>query len=190
MAAAKGLEPLTYGLTVRRSTNWTTRQYNCRFTHDYEWKGPTAVVYFNFIYAYRQHLHRYIQFLYYTGRFISCQGSYSKNGSIRTGVPTSMPHYYPIHDINSRHLFSKGKRTGGNPRLLARLSYRICHLDLYWNQFSIIIIQYFLKNFKKYYWQAPKDLNPNQVGWNHSCYHYTKDPYGTPRRIRTFIKGL
>ena len=23
-------------------------------------------------------------------------------------------------------------------------------------------------------WQAPKDLNPDQVGWSHTCYRYTR----------------
>ena len=26
---------------------------------------------------------------------------------------------------------------------------------------------------------APKDLNPDQLGWNQSCYHYTRDTYLT-----------
>ena len=28
-----------------------------------------------------------------------------------------------------------------------------------------------------YNWQAPKDSNPDQLGWNQPCYRYTRDLY-------------
>ena len=31
-------------------------------------------------------------------------------------------------------------------------------------------------------WQAPKDSNPDQLGWSQSCYHYTRDLYVWRRR--------
>lgn len=34
-----------------------------------------------------------------------------------------------------------------------------------------------MKNSNLSLWGEHKDLNPNQVGWNHTCYRYTMLPY-------------
>lgn len=56
LAGSEGLEPPTYGLTVRRSTNWTTSQYlrdaNCHSWWPHRPKITSSIIFFlEFVYC-------------------------------------------------------------------------------------------------------------------------------------------